>query len=149
MTISSGHHRGEGATKRDAAQGFDGGWARAALAAGIVFGDGPGDPDLYLRNRPRLFRTTRRPSPKACSTRTAFSTRAPGWTGNPRCARSSSIPAKSCSRAIWSGADFGEGIVDWGKQLIGLTWKSHNGFVADLDSFAPQRHFTIRAKAGR
>jgi glutaminyl-peptide cyclotransferase len=40
------------------------------------------------------------------------------------------------------GADFGEGIVDWGKQLIGLTWKSHNGFVADLDSFAPQRHFT-------
>jgi glutaminyl-peptide cyclotransferase len=40
------------------------------------------------------------------------------------------------------GGDFGEGIVDWGDHLIGLTWKSQKGFVADLASFEVQRHFS-------
>jgi glutaminyl-peptide cyclotransferase len=40
------------------------------------------------------------------------------------------------------GGDFGEGIVDWGDHLIGLTWKSHKGFVADLASFEVERHFS-------
>ncbi len=36
---------------------------------------------------------------------------------------------------------FGEGIVDWHHQLIGLTWKSHVGFIFNLDSFKLQRQF--------
>jgi len=37
--------------------------------------------------------------------------------------------------------DFGEGIVDWQDRLIGLTWKSGIGYVADLQSFAMRRQF--------
>ncbi|MGB8840226.1 MAG: glutaminyl-peptide cyclotransferase [Aliidongia sp.] len=40
------------------------------------------------------------------------------------------------------GGDFGEGIVDWGDRLIGLTWKSQRGFVADLGHFEIERHFS-------
>ena len=40
------------------------------------------------------------------------------------------------------GGDFGEGIIDWQGELIGLTWKSQTGFVADLASFTPKRHFS-------
>jgi glutaminyl-peptide cyclotransferase len=40
------------------------------------------------------------------------------------------------------GGDFGEGIVDWHDRLIGLTWQSHAGFVADLADFTPRRHFS-------
>ena len=40
------------------------------------------------------------------------------------------------------GGDFGEGIIDWHDHLIGLTWKSGQGFVADLAKFELQRHFT-------
>ncbi len=36
---------------------------------------------------------------------------------------------------------FGEGIVNWGNHLIGLTWRSHVGFVYDLKSFKPLRQF--------
>jgi glutamine cyclotransferase len=36
---------------------------------------------------------------------------------------------------------FGEGIVDWRGRLISLTWKSHLGFVFDLQSFKLQRQF--------
>lgn len=36
---------------------------------------------------------------------------------------------------------FGEGIVNWGKHLISLTWKSQVGFVFDLASFKLQRQF--------
>jgi glutaminyl-peptide cyclotransferase len=36
---------------------------------------------------------------------------------------------------------FGEGIVNWHGHLISLTWKSHLGFVYDLDSFKLQRQF--------
>jgi glutaminyl-peptide cyclotransferase len=39
------------------------------------------------------------------------------------------------------GSEFGEGIVDWHDRLIGLTWKSHEGFVADLADFTARRHF--------
>jgi glutamine cyclotransferase len=39
------------------------------------------------------------------------------------------------------GGDFGEGIVDWHDRLIGLTWKSQQGFVADLASFTLERSF--------
>jgi len=36
---------------------------------------------------------------------------------------------------------FGEGIVNWKGRLIGLTWKSHVGFVYDLKTFKPQHRF--------
>lgn len=36
---------------------------------------------------------------------------------------------------------FGEGLALYGRQLIQLTWRSHVGFVYDLDSFEPQRTF--------
>jgi glutaminyl-peptide cyclotransferase len=36
---------------------------------------------------------------------------------------------------------FGEGIVDWRGRLISLTWKSHLGFVFDLQSLKLQRKF--------
>ncbi len=36
---------------------------------------------------------------------------------------------------------FGEGIVNWHRHLISLTWKSHVGFVFDLATFKLQRQF--------
>ena len=36
---------------------------------------------------------------------------------------------------------FGEGIVNWRRHLISLTWKSHVGFVYDLASLKVQREF--------
>jgi glutaminyl-peptide cyclotransferase len=36
---------------------------------------------------------------------------------------------------------FGEGIVNWGGRLISLTWKSHLGFVFDLETFKLQKEF--------
>ena len=36
---------------------------------------------------------------------------------------------------------FGEGIVNWGGQLISLTWKSQVGFVFDLATFKLRRRF--------
>lgn len=36
---------------------------------------------------------------------------------------------------------FAEGLVDWNDQLIQLTWQSKVGFVYDLATFEPQRHF--------
>jgi len=36
---------------------------------------------------------------------------------------------------------FGEGIVHWQGRLISLTWKSHIGFVFDLETFKLQRQF--------
>ncbi len=36
---------------------------------------------------------------------------------------------------------FGEGIVNWQSHLISLTWKSHVGFVFDLDTFKLERQF--------
>ena len=41
---------------------------------------------------------------------------------------------------------FGEGIVDWGGDLIGLTWKNHIGYVADLATFALIRQFPIEGE---
>jgi glutamine cyclotransferase len=37
---------------------------------------------------------------------------------------------------------FGEGISDWGDQIIGLTWQSHVGFVLDLATFKVVRQFS-------
>jgi len=37
---------------------------------------------------------------------------------------------------------FGEGITYWGKRLIGVTWKSHVGFVFDLNTFVVDRRFS-------
>lgn len=37
---------------------------------------------------------------------------------------------------------FGEGLTDWGPQLIQLTWKHQQGFVYDLASFRPLRTFS-------
>ena len=36
---------------------------------------------------------------------------------------------------------FGEGIAPWHGNLVGLTWKSHVGFVLDLDSFDTKGQF--------
>src|SRR5882724_4853542 len=36
---------------------------------------------------------------------------------------------------------FGEGIVNWNRQIISLTWKSQVGFVFDLATFKLQRQF--------
>ena len=36
---------------------------------------------------------------------------------------------------------FGEGLTDWGSNLIQLTWKSHTGFVYDRFSFSLLRTF--------
>jgi glutamine cyclotransferase len=41
---------------------------------------------------------------------------------------------------------FGEGIVDWGGDLIGLTWKNHVGLVADLATFALLRQFPVEGE---
>jgi len=45
-----------------------------------------------------------------------------------------------------SPALFGEGIVDWGNELIGLTWRNHVGFVADFTSFALLRQFSYEGE---
>ena len=37
---------------------------------------------------------------------------------------------------------FGEGLTDWGSNLIQLTWQSHVGFVYDRFSFRPIGTFT-------
>jgi glutamine cyclotransferase len=39
-------------------------------------------------------------------------------------------------------AIFGEGIVDWNDRLIGLTWRTQIGYVADLASFELLRQFS-------
>lgn len=39
------------------------------------------------------------------------------------------------------GQYFGEGIVNWGRRLIELTWQSHVGFVYDLKTFKPLGDF--------
>lgn len=36
---------------------------------------------------------------------------------------------------------FGEGIVDWGSQIVQLTWKDQLGFVYDMANFKQQRTF--------
>ncbi len=36
---------------------------------------------------------------------------------------------------------FGEGIVNWGKNLISLTWKSHVGFIFDLETLKLKGQF--------
>lgn len=36
---------------------------------------------------------------------------------------------------------FGEGIVNWGRNLISLTWKSHVGFIFNLDNFKLKGQF--------
>jgi glutamine cyclotransferase len=37
---------------------------------------------------------------------------------------------------------FGEGIVNWGSELIQLTWQSHVGFVYDRATFSVKRKFS-------
>jgi glutamine cyclotransferase len=41
---------------------------------------------------------------------------------------------------------FGEGIVNWNRQIISLTWKSQVGFVFDLDTFKQQRQFHYKGE---
>lgn len=41
---------------------------------------------------------------------------------------------------------FGEGIVNWNRQIISLTWKSQVGFVFDLDTFKLQRQFHYKGE---
>lgn len=37
---------------------------------------------------------------------------------------------------------FGEGIVDWGDKLIGLTWRTQIGYVLDLNGFTMSKRFS-------
>lgn len=41
---------------------------------------------------------------------------------------------------------FGEGLVDWGGQLIQLTWQTNVGFVYDLRTFKPLRQFVYQGE---
>jgi len=41
---------------------------------------------------------------------------------------------------------FGEGIVNWGSELLSLTWKSEVGFVWDLRTFRRQKQFSYRGE---
>jgi len=41
---------------------------------------------------------------------------------------------------------FGEGIVDWGGDLISLTWRNHVGFVMDLATFTLLRKFPVEGE---
>jgi glutaminyl-peptide cyclotransferase len=41
---------------------------------------------------------------------------------------------------------FGEGIVNWKRHLISLTWKAEVGFVYDLATFKAQRRFSYRGE---
>ena len=41
---------------------------------------------------------------------------------------------------------FGEGIIDWGPDLISLTWRNHVGFVSDLATFTLLRQFPIEGE---
>ena len=43
---------------------------------------------------------------------------------------------------------FGEGIVDWGPNILGWTWQSHAGFVYDRFHFAWLVNSSTTAKAG-
>lgn len=40
-----------------------------------------------------------------------------------------------------SDALFGEGIIDWNGEIIGLTWKGGLGLIGDLETFKPRREF--------
>ena len=48
---------------------------------------------------------------------------------------------KTVERSEVPGKYFGEGIVNWGHQLISLTWTSHIGFIRDLATFKILRSF--------
>ncbi len=37
---------------------------------------------------------------------------------------------------------FGEGITDWNKQIVQITWQSEVGFVYDLETFEPTKRWT-------
>jgi glutaminyl-peptide cyclotransferase len=41
---------------------------------------------------------------------------------------------------------FGEGIVNWNRQIVSLTWKSQVGFVFDLATFKLQRQFHYKGE---
>jgi glutamine cyclotransferase len=41
---------------------------------------------------------------------------------------------------------FGEGLTDWGSNLVQLTWRSHKGFVYDRFSFALRRTFQYQGE---
>jgi glutaminyl-peptide cyclotransferase len=41
---------------------------------------------------------------------------------------------------------FGEGLTDWGSDLIELTWKAEKGFVYDRFSFSQRRTFTYKGE---
>jgi glutamine cyclotransferase len=49
-------------------------------------------------------------------------------------------------RRMLANDHFGEGLTDWGNQLIQLTWVSNVGFVYDLATFEEIRRFTYAAE---
>lgn len=44
------------------------------------------------------------------------------------------------------GEYFGEGLTDWGSDLLQLTWKAHKGFVYDRFSFSPRGTFAYEGE---
>ena len=86
------------------------------------------------------------PSPKACSTRTAISSRAPASTANSTIRKVKLETGEVEQATQLPPSLFGEGIVDRGGDLITLTWRNHVGFVADLASFAMISQFTYEGE---
>ncbi len=62
-------------------------------------------------------------------------------TGDRRCERSGSRPARCFSSISWSPSTLGKVSSTGAGQLIQLTWQTNVGFVYDLNSFKPVRQF--------
>ena len=78
----------------------------------------------------RPIRTIQAPSPRASSISTGSSTRAPASTAARPSARCGSTTAPCCNPPP-AGRGFGEGIVNWGNQIISITWQNGIGYRWD------------------
>ena len=79
--------------------------------------------------------TIRTPSPRASSIATESCSRAPASPAARRSARPGSRTARCSARSTCRPHLFGEGIVDWKKQIVSLTWQTGIGFRWDRASF--------------
>ncbi|MGY8985253.1 MAG: glutaminyl-peptide cyclotransferase [Sphingomonadales bacterium] len=41
---------------------------------------------------------------------------------------------------------FGEGVTDWGNRIIGITWKSHKGYIWDINSLEVIKEFSYKGE---
>ena len=96
--------------------------------------------------------TTWAPSPRACSTRTACLWESTGPARPLLRAQGEVLETGEVLRAARPArsADFGEGVVRWGRRLYQLTWQEHFGYVYDArTSLKVQGRVPLRrAKAG-